>query len=230
MNFLTSRSTPHFIRSAITASLAMAGLVACLALSAPSASAAPGLRYQLGYSVQHGWLCDGWRSGEYHCTAHWKVVNGRFVSLHESWVPSQGHANSSRSGSAGKSGGAGHHSPPAPVSHPSYKPSHVPYPFGQCTYGAYLLAHDNVGGLGMARDWYYDAMRRGMPTGSAPRVGATVTFQPGVQGASPWGHVGHVVKIGANGWFLMEAMNDNAGFGRFGFRWVHTGWGVHFIY
>ena len=205
----------------ITASVAVAGLAFSLAVSAPAASAAPArFGYRVGYTVQHGWLCNGWRSGMYRCTAHWKVVNGRYVSLNPAWVPSQGSMR-----------GSTHGSTHAPARFSPTKPGRVPYPFGQCTYGAFVLAHDNVGGLGMARDWYVNAIRRGLPTGSVPRVGATVVFAPGVQGASRTeGHVGHVVKLGANGMFLMEAMNDNAGFGRFGFRWVHAGFGVHFIY
>lgn len=224
MKLLQSRIVPTALASAVV----MTGLVVSVATSAPAADAAPAVpfHYTLGYSIQHGWLCNGWRNGMYHCTAHWKIVDGRYISLNPSWVPSQ---TTSASGTGAK-----------PITtkqvatkqapYPSGKPSHDPYPFGYCTYGAYLLAHDNVGGLGMARDWYINAVRRGLPTGASPRVGATVTFQPGVQGASSLGHVGHVVKIGANGTFLMEAMADNAGVGRFGFRWVHTGPGVHFIY
>jgi surface antigen len=240
LKLLQSRIVP----TALVGAVAMTGLVVGIAASAPAAEAAPAapFHYTHGYGIQHGWLCDGWRDGVYRCTAHWKIVNGRYVSFNPSWVPSQ---------STSASGSRGSHAKPItakpitakpitvkpitvkPLPYPSYprgKPSHVPYPFGVCTYGAYLLAHDNVGGLGMARDWYADAVRRGLPTGTVPRVGATVTFQPFVQGASALGHVGHVVRIGANGAFLMEAMADVAGFGRFGFRWVHTGPGVHFIY
>lgn len=217
---------------ALAATLAVTGLVAGFAASAPAADAAPGtfLHYSRGYSVQHGWLCLGWSNGAYRCTAHWKVVNGHFVSLNPSWVPSQASASSRSSQPARPSAPAARPASSAPLSFHGTKPARIPYPFGQCTYGAYELAHDNVGGLGMARDWYANAVRIGLPTGSAARVGATVVFAPNVQGASPFGHVGHVVRLGANGAFLMEAMNDVAGFGHFGYRWVHTGPGVHFIY
>lgn len=46
-------------------------------------------RYQRGYYLDHGWLCYGWPSGVYHCTAHWRRVGGKFVSLNPAWVPSQ---------------------------------------------------------------------------------------------------------------------------------------------
>lgn len=182
------------------------------------AHSATTLRYQRGYSVQGNWLCYGWANGAYHCTQHWyRASSGAYVSLNPSWVASQASA-----------GGAG-------VTVTSFaeavsaKPANA-YPFGECTYGAEALAHDNLNGLGNARDWLANARARGLPTGTTPRVGATVTFQPGVQGASWLGHVGHVVALGANGAFEMEAMNDDAGFGRYAYRWVHVGAGVAFIY
>lgn len=222
MKLLRSRIVPTALASAV----ALTGLAIGVATSAPTADAAPAasFHYTLGYTIQHGWLCNGWRSGAYRCTAHWEVVNGRYVSLNPSWVPSQSTSATRASGTSAQPITV------KPQSYSSGKPSYDPYPFGYCTYGAYLLAHDNVGGLGMAGDWYANAVRRGLPTGTVPQVGATVTFQPYVQGASSLGHVGHVVQIGANGSFLMEAMADDAGFGHFGYRWVHTGPGVHFIY
>lgn len=177
------------------------------------------LRFVRGYSVQGSWLCYGWASGAYHCTQHWRGTPGHYVSLHPSWVPSQ---VSSQSGA-----------PTLAAAAPATFEARVvnTYPFGQCTWGAQALApHENLNGLGNAKDWLWNAQRRGLPTGYTPRVGATVVFQPGVQGASWLGHVGHVVAIGANGAFEMEAMNDAAGWGRYAFRWVHTGWGVAFIY
>lgn len=205
------------------APLAATGLLGCLValggvMAHPTTDAhasAASLRYERGYSVQAGgWLCYGWRSGAYHCTRHWRVSGGRYVSLNPGWVPSEGSATSS--------------STLRPLSAPvRYLNA---YPFGQCTYGAAALRPDeNLNGLGNARDWLWRAQARGLPTGYSPRVGATVVFQPGVQGASWLGHVGHVVRIGAGGAFLMEAMNDSGGWGRYSFRWVHTGPGVGFI-
>lgn len=182
-------------------------------------SAQIALTYRRGYSVQGTWLCYGWASGTYHCTQRWHRSGSSIVSDHPSWVPN-GLSGSVTTGDA--TGGA-------MTTAYTARPANA-YPFGQCTYGAEALAHDNLNGLGNARDWLANAQRRGLPTGATPRVGATVVFQPFVQGASWLGHVGHVVALGTNGTFEMEAMNDNAGWGRFSFRWVHVGSGVGFIY
>ena len=111
--------------------------------------------------------------------------------------------------------------------------SALSYPFGQCTWGAAYFAHDNVAWLGNAKDWLWNAQRRGMPTGYAPSAGATVVFQPYVQGASGLGHVAHVVAVYSNGWFLIEEMNfywNGGGWGTVSYRYAHTGSGVSFIY
>lgn len=107
------------------------------------------------------------------------------------------------------------------------------YPFGWCTWGAAHLAHDDVNNLGNADDWLANARRRGMATGSSPRVGATVTYAPYVQGASGMGHVAHVIAVYSNGSFEVEEMDYygyGGGYGRFSYRLSHTGWGVGFIY
>ena len=193
-------------------------------LATPPAHA-QGIRftYHRGYSVEHGWLCYGWASGAYHCTQHWRVSGGRYVSLHPSWVPSEG------SRAPGAQIAAVHVLASHPSSHTAtYRNT---YPFGQCTYGAQALQpHENLSGLGNAKDWLWNAQRRGLPTGYVPRVGATVVFQPGVDGASWEGHVGHVVAVSSGGRFEIEAMNDAAGWGRYAFRWVTMRGGVNFIY
>ena len=180
-------------------------------------------RYARGYSVQHGsWLCYGWPDGALHCTQHWRRSGGRYVSLRPSWVPSTGSAQTSHS------------------SHPNVVSVHTSaylaiyrntYPFGQCTWAAaHLRPDENLSGLGNAKDWLWNAQRRGLPTGYTPRVGATVVFQPGVDGASWLGHVAHVVAVASGGRFEIEAMNDAAGWGRYAFRWVEMRNGVSFIY
>lgn len=50
----------------------------------------------------------------------------------------------------------------------------------------------------------------------APRVGAVVWFNPGVQGASSAGHWAELIAIGPNGWGVVEEMN---------FSWRGGGWG-----
>ncbi|HEU0028930.1 MAG TPA: CHAP domain-containing protein, partial [Ktedonobacterales bacterium] len=115
------------------------------------------------------------------------------------------------------------------------KPHRSPnsYPWGQCTWGAAELARDNVDHMGDAEDWLANAQARGLPTSLIPRVGATVVFQPGVQGAGALGHVAHVIAVYAGGSFLIEEMNfygDGGGYGVWSTRVAHTGWGVSFIY
>jgi surface antigen len=170
--------------------------------------------------VQSGWLCYGWPSGAYRCTQHWyRASSGAYVSRNPGWVPSEGSA---------RTGASSVHATTYTVAY-SAKSANT-YPWGFCTWGAMALAHDNLNGLGNAKDWLWNAQRRGLPTGYTPRVGATVVFAPGVQGASWLGHVGHIVQVGPHGSFLMEAMNDSGGFGRYSYRWVHAGYGVAFIY
>jgi hypothetical protein len=116
------------------------------------------------------------------------------------------------------------------------EPAHDPYAvaFGQCTWWAQHERRDeNLRGMGNARYWAAGARRRGYRVGTVPARGATVVFQPGVQGAGWAGHVAHVLIVYPNGWFLMSEMNaygNGGGWGRVSFRYAHMGWGVSFIY
>lgn len=124
--------------------------------------------------------------------------------------------------------------------HPSYTMSDFagdPYSseFGVCTWWAWYMRRDEpkLGTLGYASNWINAARAQGMSTGYTPVVGATVVFQPGVQGASSSGHVGHVVQLLGGGWFIISEMNfywNGGGWGRVDYRYVHTGSGVAFIY
>ncbi|MBF6592197.1 MAG: CHAP domain-containing protein, partial [Ktedonobacterales bacterium] len=68
--------------------------------------------------------------------------------------------------------------------------------FGSCTwYVWYRRQDESLMGLGNASQWASSARARGLPTGTTPAVGATVVFQPGVQGASSLGHLGHVDAV-----------------------------------
>ena len=106
--------------------------------------------------------------------------------------------------------------------------------FGQCTWWAqYKKQNENLTRMGSAMYWAAGAAARGYRIGSAPAAGATVVFQPGVQGASGYGHVAHVEAVYPNGWFLMSEMNfyvNGGGWGRVDYRYAHAGWGVSFIY
>ena len=106
--------------------------------------------------------------------------------------------------------------------------------FGQCTWWAqYEKRGENLMHMGNARYWAANAAARGYRVGSRPAAGATVVFQPGVQGAGGAGHVAHVVKVYPDGWFLVSEMNfywNGGGWARVDYRLAHAGWGVSFIY
>ena len=106
--------------------------------------------------------------------------------------------------------------------------------FGQCTWWAqYERKDENLMHMGNAQFWASGAASRGYKVGSYPAVGATVVFQPGVQGAGGAGHVAHVVKVYPDSWFLVSEMNfywNGGGWGRVDYRLAHAGSGVQFIY
>ena len=231
------------------------GLAVVSLQSIPSAHAATALRYQRGYYLDNGWYCYGWASGAYHCTTRWhRAANGQIVSDNPSWVPNSlaTSSNSVGASSAPVSAPSGSTSassaqaspPPAglsqwanPVGYHAYAmSSHGWYPslFGWCTwYASYRRQDEPLMQLGNAYAWAANAPRHGLRTGTTPAAGATVVFQPHVQGASGLGHVGHVEKVYSNGWFLISEMSfywNGGGWGRVSYRYVHTGPGVSFIY
>lgn len=104
--------------------------------------------------------------------------------------------------------------------------------FGVCTWWA--SNNDKPEGiLGNAKDWTSNAKARGYPTGETPVIGATVVFQPGVEGASALGHVGHVEEVLNGGWFVISEMNfywNGGGWGRVDYRYIQMEPGVSFVY
>ena len=70
---------------------------------------------------------------------------------------------------------------------------------GQCTWGAMEKFHAYTGRYaalaGNAKDWYRNARATGWSTSPVPQPNSMVVFQPGVQGASPYGHVGWVDRV-----------------------------------
>ncbi len=106
--------------------------------------------------------------------------------------------------------------------------------FGQCTWWAqHTRGDENLRHMGNAQYWASSAAARGYSVGTVPVAGATVVFQPGVQGAGGAGHVAHVEKVYPDGWFLISEMNfywNGGGWGRVDYRYAHSGWGVQFIY
>lgn len=103
------------------------------------------------------------------------------------------------------------------------------FPYGQCTWWAMQKRPDLAGSVwGNAWQWAGEASAHGKAESAAPRVGAIVVFQPGVQGADWYGHVGYVTQVGANGSFAVSEMNFY-GWAQTDVRWAQTGWGVSFI-
>lgn len=106
--------------------------------------------------------------------------------------------------------------------------------FGQCTWWAqYQRQDENLRRMGNAQYWAAGAKKRGYPVGTTPRKGATVVFQPGVEGAGGAGHVAHVVAVYPGGWFLVSEMNfywNGGGWGRVDYRYAYARSGVSFIY
>jgi hypothetical protein len=108
-----------------------------------------------------------------------------------------------------------------------YRPNPANYSsrpsYGWCNWWPEVLQH-----------WFsaYVALHR--TSHAAPRVGATVYFSPGVQGASSAGHYAQVVAIAPGGyWVLITEMNfywRGGGFARVDYRYIHVGWGVSFRY
>jgi surface antigen len=140
-------------------------------------------------------------------------------------------------GTGGASGTPGQWTPVP--GHPSYGMSDFggdPYAgyFGYCTwYAWYMRQGEPLMRLGMADQWVANAPRYGLHVGSTPAVGATVVFQPGVEGAGSGGHAGHVEVVLGNGWFIISEMNfywNGGGWGRVDWRYAHVGSGVSFIY
>ena len=113
----------------------------------------------------------------------------------------------------------------------SYSFSYNPFTYGQCTWWAAHVRPD-IGAhvWGNAAMWAFAARQAGLPTGTTPRLGAIVVYQPGVQGAWGTGHVAHVIGVSPNGvHFTVDEMNYPWP-GVVTRRVSHTGWGVSFIY
>jgi len=200
----------------IRACLALAGVltlsVATVSLSQPAEARSLTCQHRSGHAV--------------HCTTrHTRHKSGGVGRRQQSSPKAAG-------------GGGGGIGPWNPVpGHPTYTMHDFagdPYSryFGVCTWWAWYK-HQDEGMLGNARDWPAHARALGYATGTTPQVGATAVFQPGVQGASALGHVGHVEELLDNGWFVISEMNfywNGGGWGRVDYRYVHVAPGVSFVY
>lgn len=103
--------------------------------------------------------------------------------------------------------------------------------YGQCTWWA-ANERPDIGAKvwGNAANWIGAAQSAGLPTGSTPKVGAIVVYQPGAQGAWGTGHVAHVIAVSPDGnHFTVDEMNYPRA-GVVTHRLSHAGAGVGFIY
>jgi hypothetical protein len=235
------------ILSGVLGLTAIAGLLG----SGTTAQASAGLRYSRSYSVQGSWLCYGWPNGAYHCTQRWHRSDGRLVSDNPGWVPNVGGVATTRTtfsatvrhSSGVVQGNSGAGEPCRSNWYFNGTPSQWQVP-PSCYGGVYAVnpAHYVYrSGFGWC-NWWPEVLNPGRPNllwgpyahGSSPRVGATIKFAPGVQGAGGGGHWGTVVAIYPGGyWMLISEMNftwRGAGWQRVNYRYVHVGAGVSFIY
>ena len=105
------------------------------------------------------------------------------------------------------------------------------FPYGQCTWWA-AQSRPDIGAavIGNAASWLYAARAAGLPTGTVPRVGAVVVYQPGSQGASWVGHVAYVTSVSADGVHFSISEMNYAGWAVVSHRASYAGPGVGFIY
>lgn len=232
----------------ITALCALAAIGAFVSLPSHPAAAAARTSCRATYIVRRGDTLS--RIGSWYHVSYWAIANASGIRNPNLIYPGQ-RLCIPASGSVGSGGGqntggsqntGGGSSASAPGGYQAWGPvpdfAGDPYSSsrGQCTWWAATRRLDeNWWGLGTyAYQWAYNAPSHGFRTGYTPAVGATVVFQPGVDGASSYGgHVGHVEAVYGNGWFLISEMNFYAyggGWDRVDYRTVHVGSGVSFIY
>ncbi len=210
--------------------------------------------YHRGYYTNNGWLCYGWASGAYHCTAWWHQQGNTYISDNPAWVPNIG--NGAGGSAVSPTSGASVHADSGPVV--GYNTAGEPctstnfwvsnisqwsVPPG-CYANVYVPNPANYvarPSFGWCNWWpevmhpaQYDILwgsehhRSAMPT-----PGAAVYFAPGVQGASSVGHYAQVIAVNPDRyWVLVAEMNfvwRGAGFGKLDYRYIHVGPGVTFI-
>jgi hypothetical protein len=235
-----------------------------LQTGAGTAQAHPGLYYQRGLYLDNGWLCRGWSNGSYHCTRHWHIDRaGHLISDNQRWVPTGvGVGVGSTSGRTRGSGSTGGFRVSYSGSGVGLAPEpcnpHVPgwvwtsvnfrapgaVPPG-CYSGVYWINPRNYVYRPYFGDcnWWPEVMRPdepGIPYSRAyvrhraPRVGATIVYRPGEQGAGSTGHYGHVEAVSPDGrWVLTSEMNfywRGGGFGKVVYRYARVTSGTTFIY
>jgi len=110
------------------------------------------------------------------------------------------------------------------------------FAFGQCTFWANMRYHALTGvwvpWLGNAYQWAYGARMSGWIISSKPIVPSIIVLQPGVQGASYFGHVAVVEKINPDGSVYTSNYNwyANGGWDRLSYWTFKPGPGVVFVW
>lgn len=110
------------------------------------------------------------------------------------------------------------------------------FAFGQCTYWANMRYHALTGywvpWLGNAYQWAYGAQVSGWIVSSKPVVPSIIVLQPGVEGASGYGHVAIVEKINPDGSVYTSNYNwyANGGWDRLSYWTFTPGPGVVFVW
>lgn len=89
------------------------------------------------------------------------------------------------------------------------------YTFGECTYGAYLLASWLPTDMGNASTWVQMAAKNGLSISQSPVVGSAMVFTSSYPGSEGDGHVGIVTGIGSNGYPIIKEMNAGRNGGGF---------------
>ena len=226
-------------------------LFAAIASQASTSHAASAVHYAKGYSIQGSWLCYGWAS-YYHCTQHWRMVNGHPVSLVPGFVPN---LRGIRTASGGSHSGttittADRTATQDTTNQPCHERVVFPSSIRQWTVPSGCYARIFRPGprnyvsrpsYGYCNWWpevlsphYAGSTVLHLASHARPRIGATVFFAPRVQGASAEGHYARVVAIAPGGyWVLITEMNfywRGGGFARVDYRYIHVGSGVSFRY
>jgi surface antigen len=110
------------------------------------------------------------------------------------------------------------------------------FAYGQCTYWANLRYHELTGywvpWQGDAYQWVAGAEQYGWIVSSQPHVPSIIVLQPGVQGASSYGHVAVVERINPDGSVYTSNYNwyANGGWNRLSYATFYPGPGVAFVW
>jgi surface antigen len=110
------------------------------------------------------------------------------------------------------------------------------FAYGQCTYWANMRYHQLTGywvpWLGDAYQWVAGAEQYGWIVSARPHVPSIIVLQPGVQGASSYGHVAVVERMNPDGSVYTSNYNwyANGGWNTLSYVTFYPGRGVSFVW